>query len=164
MASWMLYLRCKSKATDWSIHKLTKTEQNCGEVVADHFYPSEEKGGVQQTSLCETDYFRRMDLICYQCDKALRDSYIDALGHKYHVGHFKCSDCETTFGKEYSYYEHDDKPYCAMHYCRSYAGRCDACQLPILGKFIEVTDKRIDKKWHPECHVIARDLEISLPL
>jgi hypothetical protein len=51
-----------------------------------------------------------------------------------------------------------------MHYCRSYAGRCDACQLPILGKFIELTDKRIDKKWHPECHVIARDLGISLPL
>jgi hypothetical protein len=104
MAPWMLYQRCKSKVTDWSIHKFTKSEQNCGEVIADHFYPSEEKGGVQQTLLCETDYFRRIDLICYQCDKALRDGHIDVLGHKYRVGHFKCSDCETTFGKEYSYY------------------------------------------------------------
>lgn len=59
--------------------------------------------------LCETDYFRRLDLLCAKCGGALRGSYITALGKKFHVEHFTCSICPTVFGPQDSYYEHDGR-------------------------------------------------------
>jgi len=59
--------------------------------------------------LCETDYFARLDLICASCKQALRSSYITACGEKYHVEHFTCSECDTLFGPNDSYYEHSGR-------------------------------------------------------
>lgn len=55
--------------------------QDCGLVVASKFFPIEGPDGKQQP-LCETDYFRRLNLICQYCNQALRGSYITA-----------CSEC-----------------------------------------------------------------------
>lgn len=76
-------------------------------MVAQKFFPVEE--GDSMYPLCETDYFARLDLICAKCGQALRSSYITACGEKYHVEHFTCSECETLFGPNDSYYEHGGK-------------------------------------------------------
>lgn len=56
--------------------------QDCGKVVASKFFPvdSSSPDGKPQYPLCETDYFRRLGLICAKCGAALRGSYITALG------------------------------------------------------------------------------------
>lgn len=99
-------------------------------MVAAKFFPVDDPDG--SYPLCERDYFARLDLICGQCDKALRGSYITAcsksivsvgdqleiqitktclgkLDKKFHVEHFTCSACATVFGPQDSYYEHDDQ-------------------------------------------------------
>jgi len=53
--------------------------QDCGKVVAAKFFPVDSKTG-EQYPLCETDYFRRLNLLCAKCGGALRGSYITALG------------------------------------------------------------------------------------
>lgn len=52
---------------------------DCGKVVAAKFFPVDGPAGVQYP-LCETDYFRRLNLLCAKCGGALRGSYITALG------------------------------------------------------------------------------------
>jgi hypothetical protein len=91
-------------------------------VVAQKFFPVEDVEGMYP--LCERDYFARLDLICNQCDQALRSSYITAcgksqarindaslikLGNKYHVEHFTCTVCDVLFGPNDLYYEHGHK-------------------------------------------------------
>ena len=54
-------------------------KQDCSKVVASKFFPVDGPEG-KQHPLCETDYFRRLGLICAKCGLALRGSYITALG------------------------------------------------------------------------------------
>jgi hypothetical protein len=52
----------------------------------------------EQVPLCETDYFRRLDLLCDTCGKALGGNYVTALGRKFHTEHFHapiCHGCST---------------------------------------------------------------------
>jgi hypothetical protein len=104
---------------------------------------------------CETDYFRRLDLLCASCGKALRESYVTGLGKKYHPEHFKCMEegCNQVF-KEY--YERDGKNYCDYHYINEYASQCIGCQLPILKEFINLEDGGTPVIWHPECYKMNR--------
>ena len=46
-------------------------DQDCGKVVAQKFFPFPDKPP-HQYPLCEIDYFRRLDLLCYDCGGALR--------------------------------------------------------------------------------------------
>lgn len=55
--------------------------QDCGKMVASKFFPIDAPDGSgRQVPLCETDYFRRLNLLCAKCGQALRGSYITALG------------------------------------------------------------------------------------
>ena len=55
--------------------------QDCNKVVASKFFPIDANDGSgKQVPLCETDYFRRLNLLCSKCGAALRGSYITALG------------------------------------------------------------------------------------
>ena len=112
--------------------------------------------------LCETDYFRRLDLLCAKCGRALRGSYITALGAKYHVEHFTCSLCPTLFGPEDSYYEHDGQVYCHFHYSTLFAIQCTGCHTAILKQFVEINRNNTDEHWHPECYMIHRYWKIKL--
>lgn len=57
------------------------TLQDCNKVVATKFFPTDaQDGSGKQFPLCETDYFRRLGLLCSKCGTALRGSYITALG------------------------------------------------------------------------------------
>lgn len=136
--------------------------QDCGQIVASKFFPVDSEDGSGQYPLCETDYFRRLDLLCYECGGALRGSYITALDRKYHIEHFTCSVCPTVFGAQDSYYEHDGKVYCHYHYSTQFAQRCNGCQTAILKQFVEIYRNGSNQHWHPECYMIHKFWNVRL--
>lgn len=130
--------------------------------MASKFFPADDENGEGQYPLCETDYFRRLGLLCYQCGGALRGSYITALDRKYHVDHFTCSMCDTIFGAQDSYYEHDGNVYCHYHYSTRFAQRCNGCQTAILKQFVEIFRNGQNQHWHPECYMIHKFWNVRL--
>ncbi|KAG0057280.1 hypothetical protein BGZ83_000070 [Gryganskiella cystojenkinii] len=134
---------------------------DCGQIVASKFFPIKETDG-KQHPLCERDYFRRLNLVCYSCGEALRGSYITALDNKYHIEHFTCSVCTTVFGPQDSYYEHDGKVYCHYHYSLCYAVKCAGCRTAILKQFVEINRNSQDEHWHPECYMIHKFWNVKL--
>ncbi|KXN86579.1 Rho-type GTPase-activating protein 1 [Leucoagaricus sp. SymC.cos] len=128
---------------------------DCGEVVAQKFFPIEGSEG-KQHPLCERDYFRRLNLICAKCGSALRGSYITACNKKFHVEHFTCSVCPILFGPQDSYYEHDGDVYCHFHYSTRFATKCAGCNSAILKQFVEINRNMRDECWHPECYMINK--------
>ncbi|KAF2147712.1 putative Rho GTPase activator [Myriangium duriaei CBS 260.36] len=137
------------------------TCSDCGKVVASKFFPVPEQPP-DQYPLCETDYFRRLDLLCFSCGGALRGSYITALDRKYHIEHFTCSVCPTVFGAQDSYYEHEGNVYCHYHYSTKFAQRCNGCQTAILKQFVEIFRNGQNQHWHPECYMIHKYWNVRL--
>jgi hypothetical protein len=135
---------------------------DCGQVVASKFFPVDAADGSGQFPLCEIDYFRRLDLLCYDCGGALRGSYITALERKYHIEHFTCSVCPTVFGASDSYYEHEGNVYCHYHYSTQFAQRCNGCQTAILKQFVEIFRNGQNQHWHPECYMIHKFWNVRL--
>ncbi|EPQ27143.1 uncharacterized protein PFL1_05424 [Pseudozyma flocculosa PF-1] len=140
---------------------------DCNKVVAAKFFPAtddmvDSAGTGKLFPLCETDYFRRLDLICAKCGGALRGSYITALGKKFHVEHFTCSVCPTVFGPQDSYYEHDSQVFCHFHYSTRFAIKCTGCKTAILKQFVEINRNNNDEHWHPECYMIHKFWNIKL--
>ncbi|KAF1811355.1 RhoGAP-domain-containing protein [Eremomyces bilateralis CBS 781.70] len=137
--------------------------RDCGKTVAQKFFPREEEDGSgKQFALCETDYFRRLDLLCAKCGGALRGSYITAVDKKYHIDHFTCSSCSLVFGEADSYYEHESNVYCHYHYSTRYAAKCNGCQNSILKQFIELFRNGVNQHWHPECYMIHKFWNVRL--
>ncbi|ERF68489.1 hypothetical protein EPUS_05628 [Endocarpon pusillum Z07020] len=136
--------------------------RDCGQIVASKFFPVDDEDGTGPYPLCETDYFRRLDLLCYECGGALRGSYITALDRKYHIEHFTCSVCPIVFGAQDSYYEHDGKVYCHYHYSTQFAQRCNGCQTAILKQFVEIFRNGANQHWHPECYMIHKFWNVRL--
>lgn len=137
------------------------TLQDCGEIVASKFFPVPEQPP-NQYPLCETDYFRRLDLLCFDCGGALRGSYITALDRKYHIEHFTCSVCPTVFGAQDSYYEHEGSVYCHYHYSTRFAQKCCGCNKAILKQFVELFRNGVNQHWHPECYMIHKYWNVRL--
>ncbi|KAI5475752.1 Rho GTPase-activating protein [Pseudohyphozyma bogoriensis] len=136
---------------------------DCNKVVAAKFFPVDaDGGGLKQYPLCETDYFRRLNLLCTKCGMALRGSYITALDMKFHVEHFTCSVCPTVFGPQDSYYEHAGSVYCHFHYSTRFAVKCTGCRTAILKQFVEINRNSTDEHWHPECYMIHKFWNIKL--
>ncbi|GAA5989573.1 hypothetical protein JCM10908_000535 [Rhodotorula pacifica] len=136
---------------------------DCNKVVAAKFFPIDAPDGSgRQVPLCETDYFRRLNLLCNKCGQALRGSYITALDMKFHVEHFTCSVCPTVFGPQDSYYEHAGSVYCHFHYSTRFAVKCTGCRTAILKQFVEINRNSIDEHWHPECYMIHKFWNIKL--
>ncbi|UPK96067.1 hypothetical protein LCI18_007002 [Fusarium solani-melongenae] len=137
---------------------------DCHQTVASRFFPHDDNR--TQKPLCERDYFRRLGLLCFKCDQALRGTYITALDRGYHLEHFSCDACDVVFKANESYYEHGDKIFCMLDYVKLYAQRCDSCKFPILKQFVEAPGSSEDGKllaWHPECYTIMREFSIVLP-
>lgn len=135
--------------------------QDCDKIVASKFFPVPDHPP-NQYPLCETDYFKRLDLLCYDCGGALRGSYITALDRKYHIEHFTCSVCPTVFGAQDSYYEHDGNVYCHFHYSTKFAQKCNGCQTAILKQFVEIFRNGVNQHWHPECYMIHKYWNVRL--
>ncbi|KAL2891858.1 Rho-type GTPase-activating protein 1 [Ceratocystis lukuohia] len=150
------------RALDGTFHLDCFRCRDCGQIVASKFFPVDDENGDGQYPLCETDYFRRLGLLCYKCGNALRGSYITALDRKYHVDHFTCSVCPTVFGASDSYYEHEDQVYCHYHYSTQFAQRCNGCQTAILKQFVEIFRNGQNQHWHPECYMIHKFWNVRL--
>ncbi|KAK0553568.1 Rho-type GTPase activating protein Rga1 [Tilletia horrida] len=160
---------------------------DCGKIVAAKFFPATDDmvdsttttpvegkinnngsnnspttGSGKLFPLCETDYFKRLDLLCAKCGCALRGSYITALGMKFHVEHFTCSVCPTVFGPHDSYYEHNSRVYCHFHYSTRFAIKCTGCRTAILKQFVEINRNNVDEHWHPECYMIHKFWNIKI--
>lgn len=144
-----------------TFYAIANCSQDCGKVVASKFFPVPEQPP-NQYPLCETDYFRRLDLLCHACGGALRGSYITALDRKYHIEHFTCSVCPTVFGAQDSYYEHEGNVYCHYHYSTKFAQRCNGCQTAILKQFVEIFRNGQNQHWHPECYMIHKYWNVRL--
>lgn len=129
--------------------------------MASKFFPVPDQPP-NQYPLCETDYFRRLDLLCFACKGALRGSYITALDRKYHIEHFTCSVCPTVFGAQDSYYEHESNVYCHYHYSTKFAQKCNGCQTAILKQFVEIFRNGVNQHWHPECYMIHKYWNVRL--
>ncbi|RYP70197.1 hypothetical protein DL769_005076 [Monosporascus sp. CRB-8-3] len=150
------------RALDGTFHLDCFKCRDCGQIVASKFFPADDEETGGQYPLCETDYFRRLGLLCYQCGGALRGSYITALDRKYHVDHFTCSLCSTVFGAQDSYYEHDGNVYCHYHYSTQFAQRCNGCRTAILKQFVEIFRNGQNQHWHPECYMIHKFWNVRL--
>ncbi|KAK4128392.1 hypothetical protein N657DRAFT_562570 [Parathielavia appendiculata] len=150
------------RALDGTFHLDCFKCRDCGQIVASKFFPADDEDGGGPYPLCETDYFRRLGLLCHQCGGALRGSYITALDRKYHVDHFTCSLCPTVFGAQDSYYEHDGQVYCHYHYSTQFAQRCNGCQTAILKQFVEIFRNGQNQHWHPECYMIHKFWNVRL--
>ena len=133
--------------------------QDCSAVVAQKFFPLSEDD--RTWPLCEYDYFRRLDLICFTCNQSIRGSFVTALNRKYHLEHFGCEfaepQCKTVFGPDDAYYEHKSKVYCHFHYSAHMAAKCGGCNMAILKQFVEVKS-HTREQWHPECYMIYKVL------
>ncbi|KAK0733887.1 hypothetical protein B0T26DRAFT_736701 [Lasiosphaeria miniovina] len=150
------------RALDGTFHLDCFKCRDCGQIVASKFFPADDENGGGQYPLCETDYFRRLGLLCHQCGGALRGSYITALDRKYHVDHFTCSLCPTIFGAQDSYYEHEGQVYCHYHYSTQFAQRCSGCRTSILKQFVEIFRNGQNQHWHPECYMIHKFWNVRL--
>ncbi|KAK4099782.1 hypothetical protein N658DRAFT_429003 [Parathielavia hyrcaniae] len=150
------------RALDGTFHLDCFKCRDCGQIVASKFFPADDEANGGPYPLCETDYFRRLGLLCHQCGGALRGSYITALDRKYHVDHFTCSLCPTVFGAQDSYYEHDGRVYCHYHYSTQFAQRCSGCQTAILKQFVEIFRNGQNQHWHPECYMIHKFWNVRL--
>ncbi|KAI0486232.1 rho-type GTPase-activating protein 1 [Xylaria cf. heliscus] len=150
------------RALDATFHLECFKCHDCGQIVASKFFPADDEITGGQYPLCETDYFRRLGLLCHQCGGALRGSYITALDRKYHVEHFTCCLCSTVFGAQDSYYEHDGDVYCHYHYSTQFAQRCNGCRTAILKQFVEIYRNGQNQHWHPECYMIHKFWNVRL--
>ncbi|KAI9256495.1 hypothetical protein BDA99DRAFT_516568 [Phascolomyces articulosus] len=143
------------RALDGTFHPECFTCMDCNAPVAARFFPFKADDG-QTLPLCERDYFKRLGLVCDNCQEALRGPYIIALDKKYHTDHFTCSACSTVFGPEDSYYEHDGRVFCHFHYSTQFAVSCAGCQMAILKQYVEIDRKDNVEHWHPECYMIHK--------
>jgi hypothetical protein len=143
------------------VHSLLwRLMQVCNVTVAAKFFPVDDPETGVEYALCETDYFKRLDLLCAKCGTALRGSYVTALDRKYHVEHFTCSLCDMVFGPQDSYYEHEGQVYCHFHYSTKFAVRCHGCRRAILKQFVEISRGGTTQHWHPECYMIHKVLPL----
>lgn len=131
----------------------------CGTQCSSKFFSLDIKdssGATVQVPLCEYDYFKKLDLICFSCNTALRGPYITALGNKYHLEHFKCLSCGKVFESDESYYEHGNDIYCHFHYSKLFATKCEGCHLSIVKQFVELYKGGKNQQWHPECYMVFK--------
>ncbi|KAI8369158.1 hypothetical protein EDC96DRAFT_504096 [Choanephora cucurbitarum] len=147
------------RALDNAFHPECFTCWDCNVPVASRYLPHPTEPG---QPLCERDYFKRLDLVCAQCDEPLRGTYIIALDKKYHTNHFNCSDCSTVFGPEDSYYEHNSKVYCHFHYSTRFAVSCTGCDMSILKQYVEIERNDTVDHWHPECYMIQKFWSVKI--
>ncbi|KAJ1568607.1 hypothetical protein HK096_005922, partial [Nowakowskiella sp. JEL0078] len=112
----------------------------------------------QSQILCEKDYYTRKRLICVDCDLPIRGPHVVTQSNrKYHIEHFVCYACKEPLNHD-SFFEEEDKVYCAKDYANLFAFKCAGCYCPLLEDFIETRTQNasdsseVSLAWHPHCH------------
>jgi len=101
-----------------------------------------EQGG---QTLCERCYQEMFCPRCAHCEKPVMDRCITALGKKWHVEHFICTQCLNPFNGG-NFFEKDGRPYCEADFFNLFAPKCAGCNEPIKGDCINA----LGTQWHPE--------------
>ncbi|KXJ07159.1 paxillin isoform X2 [Exaiptasia diaphana] len=99
---------------------------------------------------CREDYYAMFAPRCGGCGKPIMDNYISALSAHWHAECFVCFECRQPFPGG-SFFDHDGRPYCEMHYHARRGTLCYSCQKPITGRCITA----MHRKFHPEHFVCA---------
>jgi len=94
---------------------------------------------------CEKCYQELLCPRCAHCDEAILDRCITAIGKKWHMHHFICTQCLSPFGNG-TFFERDSRPYCDKCFSGNFAPKCAGCNQPING---ECTNA-LGQSWHPE--------------
>jgi len=136
---------------------------DCKESCLNKFFPFKIEDGTYRP-LCENDYYKRLDLICAKCGKALLDSHINAIGKKYHVEHFCCAKCNVVFKSQDLYYEHNGDIYCQKDYSQLYASKCGSCRTSVLKQYIEYNNNKTKtvEKLHLDCYMIYKSWNVRM--
>ncbi|KAJ2602660.1 Rho-type GTPase activating protein Rga1 [Coemansia sp. RSA 1286] len=129
--------------------------ETCGDNVEDKYCDLEDSDGKHHL-LCEKHFSERTNMVCARCKDPLDNTYVHAMGRKYHPDHFTCTACPTIFGPDGTYYEHDNDAYCLYHYTYLVARKCAGCQQPIMKLFLQMSHKGVEEHWHPECYMIYK--------
>ncbi|XP_070571983.1 paxillin-like [Ptychodera flava] len=101
-------------------------------------------------AFCRDDYFDMFAPKCAGCNRAIMENYISALNVQWHPACFVCTECRTPFNGG-SFFDHDGRPYCEIHYHAIRGSLCSGCNKPITGRCITA----MHKKFHPEHFVCA---------
>ncbi|XP_031571569.1 paxillin-like isoform X2 [Actinia tenebrosa] len=99
---------------------------------------------------CRQDYYAMFAPRCAGCGQPIMDNYISALSAHWHAECFVCFECRQPFPGG-SFFDHDGRPYCEMHYHAKRGTLCYSCQKPITGRCITA----MHRKFHPEHFVCA---------
>jgi len=97
---------------------------------------------------CTEDYNKMMRHTCASCHKPIVGRSITALGRVWHPDHFVCCICHEAFTAS-NFYEHDNKPYCDLHYAQYFGTPCAKCNKPVYKDNLYF----FDKVYHDECFV-----------
>jgi len=87
---------------------------------------------------------------CAHCDKPVLDRCITALGKKWHVEHFICTQCLKPFAGG-NFFERDGRPYCEADFYGLFAPKCANCHEAIKGDCINA----LGSQWHSEHFVCS---------
>lgn len=148
------------KALGEYYHEECFTCQDCGVALKPKYFPYEISKN-ETILLCQYDYFRRHNLLCYVCDKPLRGLYYTAFGKRYDEEHFSCAICASPCGIK-KCFMHEDKLYCKYHFLKYFSKRCSGCDYPISDQYIEFPKGDEVHCWHPECYGIHKYWHVNL--
>jgi paxillin len=97
---------------------------------------------------CERCYQELLCPRCAHCDEPILDRCVTALGKKWHMEHFICTQCLNGF-PDGSFFERDARPYCEKCFTGAFAPRCAGCNQAVQGASINA----LGQQWHPNCFV-----------
>ncbi|QLQ79373.1 hypothetical protein HG537_0C00200 [Torulaspora globosa] len=148
------------KALGKYYHEDCFTCSDCGSLLKPKYFPYElEKG--ETILLCQYDYFKRHNLLCFVCDKPLRGLYYTAFGERYDEEHFSCTICAAPCGVK-KCFMYQNKLYCKYHFLKYFSKRCSGCNYPISDQYIEFPKGEEVHCWHPECYGIHKYWHVNL--
>ncbi|SCU92324.1 LANO_0E00364g1_1 [Lachancea nothofagi CBS 11611] len=135
---------------------------DCGKVCKPKYFPFEDPASKQLIPLCQQDYFKRNNLLCFVCGKALRGVYYNAFGKLYDEEHFCCKICKEKCGVN-TCFNYKDDLYCKYHFLKYFSNRCKGCNYPISDQYIEFPRGEEVHRWHPECYGVHKYWHVNLP-
>jgi paxillin len=94
---------------------------------------------------CEKCYQELLCARCAHCEEPILDRCVTAIGRKWHMHHFICTQCLAPFNNG-TFFERDNRPYCDKCFSGAFAPRCAGCNQPVTG---ECTNA-LGQSWHPE--------------
>lgn len=142
-------------------HEDCFTCHDCKRLLKPKYFPYESLESKETFLLCQYDYFRRHNLLCFVCDNPLRGLYYTAFGERYDEEHFSCTICSAPCGVK-KCFMFQNKLYCKYHFLKYFSKRCSGCNYPISDQYIEFPKGEEVYCWHPECYGIHKYWHVNL--